>query len=409
MQPQPEKCVRNYNEYAGLRTPIPLPPGIISIETSSSSEAEHDEVVRRGIELVNIIIDEILGPNNKLTGPGVVLPSVSFVPTDPAHPGRAGYFRPNQNAIYIIQDKIRSGYLGQTKVFIHEYIHFLSHNGLDTNEQVCAQTPIATRNNVGFSRNFGLDIRDGKENDLTDQYFLAFNEAVTEQLAIDIFPGVHETYKDYRGLLNQVIDDVVTRGLGSKDTNGVFQPWTPEDIKMYIYRCFFRGDLDGFTGLLQTTYSEHNITEQQFGLMTHKNDLPSLVAKELATSGPNGPPPTPAQVAVAIQRRLNAKTPDDYVTDVITDNPDSDPFGAEYDTYVKENGIASSTTLEVDGTKYEIDNCGLIIYRGEHASSLLEEIRANFDKLLADLRLGKIDEQSVINLICKPSERYLTF
>lgn len=399
MQPQPEKCVRNYNEYAGLRTPIPLPPGVISIETSSSSEAEHDEVVRRGIELVNKKIDEILGPNNKLTGPGVVLPSVSFVPTDPTHPGWAGCFRPDQNTIYIIQDKIKSGHLGQTKVFIHEYIHFLSHNGLDTNEQVSAERPIATRNNVGFSRNFGLDIRDGKENDLTFQYFLAFSEAVTEQLAIDIFPGVHETYGDYRGLLNQVIGDAVTRGLGSKDATGVFQPWKPEEIKMYIYRCFFRGDLDSFTGLLQTTYSEYNITEQQFGLMTHKNDLPSLVAKELAKSGPKGPPPTPAQVAVAIQRRLDAKTPDDYVTDVITDHPDSDPFGAEYDAYIKNYGIAPNTTLEVDGTAYEIDNCGLIIYRGEHALLLLEEIRTNFDRLLADLRLGKIDEQSVINLI----------
>lgn len=399
MQPQPEKCVRNYNEYAGLRTPIPLPPGIISIETSSSSEAEHDEVVRRGIELVNTKIDEIFGPNNKLTGPDVVLPTVSFVLTDPAHPGRAGYFRPDRNAIYIIQDKIRSGYLGQTKVFIHEYIHFLSHNGLDTNEQVSAQTPIATRNNVGFSRNFGLDIRDGKENNLTDQYFLAFNEAVTEQLAVDIFPGVHETYGNYRGLLNQVIDDVVTRGLGSKDATGVFQPWTFEAVKMYIYRCFFRGDLDGFTGLLQITYSEYGITEQQFGLMTHKNDLPSLVAKELAKSGPKGPPPTPAQVAVAIQRRLDAKTPDDYFTDVITDDPDSDPFGAEYDAYVKDNGIASSTTLEVDGTEYEIDNCGLIIYREEDSSSLLKDIRADFDRLLDDLRLEKIDKQSVINLI----------
>ena len=168
---------------------------------------------------------------------------------------------------------------------------------------------------------------------------------------------------------------------------------------MYIYRCFFRGDLDGFTGLLQITYSEYGITEQQFGLMTHKNDLPSLVAKELAKSGPKGPPPTPAQVAVAIQRRLDAKTPDDYFTDVITDDPDSDPFGAEYDAYVKDNGIASSTTLEVDGTEYEIDNCGLIIYREEDSSSLLKDIRADFDRLLDDLRLEKIDKQSVINLI----------
>jgi hypothetical protein len=133
--------------------------------------------------------------------------------------------------------------------------------------------------------------------------------------------------------------------------------------------------------------------------MTNKNDLPSLVAKELAKSGPKGPPPTPAQVAIAVQRRLDAKTPDDYVTDVITDDPDSDPFGTEYDAYIKNYGVVASETIEVNGTEYEVDNCGLIIYRGEDASPLLEEIRADFDKLLADLRLGKIDKQSVINLI----------
>ena len=398
MQPQPEKTCDNYNEFNGARRPVSVPRAAL-LQTEAPLMSEHELIVNDGISRVNAKVNEILGDNNELTSGKLTAPTVRFLASDTERPDWAGYFSSDKNMITLNLSSIEGGSLGKTKVFIHEYLHFLSHNGRDDSEQVGLNLPISRSNNVGFRRELGLDIREGKENQLTHHYFLSFNEAVTEQLAIDIFPGVHETYEDYRGLLNQVIDDAVTRGLGSKDATGVFQPWTSGEVKMYIYRCFFRGDLDGFTGLLQTTYSEYSITEQQFGLMTHKNDLPSLVAKELAKSGPKGPPPTPAQVAVAIQRRLNAKTPDDYVTDVITDDPDSDPFGAEYDAYIKNNSIAFSTMLEVDGTEYKIDNCGLIIYQGEYASSLLEKIRSYFDNLLTDLRLKKIDKQSVTNLI----------
>jgi len=217
MQYDPEKTTGNYNEYQGAQPGVASEKGLFRLELDNEQQRpEAEQVVRTGVELVNARIDEILGKGNKLTGRNFDPPTVRFAASLPEYPNWSGYFSPDKNMITIITGKI-VGLAGQTKVFIHEYIHFLSHNGWDEGEQLDLDSPIAEGNNVGFRRFFGLDIREGKKGKVTSDYFLAFNEAVTEQLAIDIFPDVHETYADYRGLFNQVLDDAVVRGLGSRD------------------------------------------------------------------------------------------------------------------------------------------------------------------------------------------------
>lgn len=237
-------------------------------------------------------------------------------------------------------------------------------------------------NNVGFSRYFGLDIRKGKEGEETSDYFLAFNEAVTEQLAIDILPDVHESYADYRGLLNQVIDDAAAEKIGAVDKGGVFQSWSREQIKNYIYECFFTGDLGGFTGLLQTVYEKYSISEQQFGLMTHRDDIPSVIENGWTGTHPDSPPPSPAQIRSMVQRRLDRKTPDDYITDIINSEQNEKDYGAEYDNHLRRNNIVPSRKEIIGDKEYDVDSQGYIIYRGEDASSKLNYIRAELDTLL---------------------------
>ncbi len=388
MQHEPEKLLGNYNEFHGVQPGTDFQPGVFQVIRGQEQHAAEPElIVQKGVELVNAKVDEILGSDNALTRENLPFPEVHFMAASAEYPKWAGYFSSAENKIAIITGKIKDDPVSQMKVFVHEYVHFLSHNSWDDSERVTEHSPITQNNNVGFRRFFGLDIRAGKEGELTSDYFVAFNEATTEMLASDILPGVHETYGDYLGLLDQVITDAITLGLGSEDETGAFQPWSKDDFKNYIYTCFFKGDLAGFTTLLKSIYKKYNISEQQFGLMTHRDDLPTVI--EQTSSEPGTPPPSPFRVAMLVQKRLNSKTPNDYVTDVICPEPggDGDPdqikYGAEYDNHVKEHGVRYSQTQTIDGKEYQLDNFGYIVYRGEGAAQILDMIRAELDDLLA--------------------------
>lgn len=399
MQKDPEKTVDNFNEYRGAVLPILRAAGVIELRADSRLP-ELQAIVTTGIQLVNDKITEILGGGNQLTRGDLIFPSVRFVAAEPDRPGIAGYFLPIGNAITLVTDKIADNPRDRTKVFIHEYVHFLSHNGRDHGERVSAQQPLACRNNVGFSRGASLDIREGKEGKLTTDYFRSFNEAVTEQLAIDILPGVHETYSDYRGLLDQVIDDAVTRGFGAKNESGVFMAWSRDQFKHYMYRCFLQGNLEGLTNLLKGVYKGYDISEQQFGLMTNKADLPSVIKAQWK---PGGPPPPPAQVVLVLQQRLDAKTPADYPTDINPEpgNGDGKGKGGEsvysgaYEDFIRENEIVPTVRTTIGGREYDIDTSGLVIYRGREAQMILDSIRTEFDSLLKRLSHGKITEAEV--------------
>lgn len=395
MQNNPEKTVDNYNEFRSVR---PLNVSLRDVVELDRTNDQH-EIIETGTRLVNAKVGEILGPNNKLTSGNLSLPTTMFIETDPVNPNYAGYFDSNKNEIVIITGNTKDQF-DRTKVYVHEYIHFLSHNGRDDSERVDKNSPIATNNNVGFRRSIGLDIRKGKEGEHTRDYFLAFNEAVTEQLAIDVFPDANEAYKDYRGLLNQAIDDAVTRGLGTENKDGIFQPWSREMVKNFIYRCFFKGDLSNFTQLLQKTYDKYNISEQQFGLMTHRDDLPSLVEKHITSNHPNDPPPSTNQVVIMVQERLDNKTPEDYVTDIDPDLGPDDPdgeiqFGTEYDTYVKESDFKFSHKVNFNNEDYDIDNSGYVIYSGDRSVSVFKYIKEELDKLLAKAGNEGIDAVSI--------------
>lgn len=394
MQNEPEKTAGNYNELRSEQPIVALPKGVIELQSEPSQAEAWQQVIQTGLRLVNAKVDEVLGEGNQLTKGQFVFPHVRLVQTEIEHPNWAGYFMSYQNEITLITGSIAENSQAQTKVFIHEYLHFLCHNGRDDHEWSAGNVPIAEGNNVGFRRHFGLDIREGREGDLTTDYFLSFNEAVTEQLAIDILPGVHETYGDYRGLLNQVIDDAVTRRLGSKNQDGSFTAWSGEQVKNYIYSCFFRGDLAGFTQLLKTTYADYDVSEQQFGLMTSREDLPSVIKNKLHDGNPGGPPPSPSQVALVVRQRLNAKTPADYVTDIISPYPGGDQ-GGEYDTFIRTQNITVSRKEVIEGVVYDIDTQGLIIHRGSDAADRLGYIREVLDELLTQLHNGEITAADV--------------
>lgn len=397
MQKDPEKVLHNFNEFQGTSHAWTSVGGVIGLQPEVVDVQERQRIIDTGIGLVNAKVDEILGAGNKLTDGNVTPPTTRFVEADPRYPNWAGYFSPSRNEIVVMAGKVKDS-LSRTKVFVHEYIHFLSHNGRDDVEQITESSPISRKNNVGFHRDSGLDIREGKEGARTSDYFLAFNEAVTEQLAIDILPSAYETYNDYRGLLAQVIKDVVAQGLGSPDKSGIFKAWSEEQVKQYIYKSFFKGDLDGFTKLLQTTYREYDLSERQFGLMTHRDDLPSVIESNWRAGNPNSPPPSPTQVAARVQKRLNSKTPDDYLSDISRSEPGSgnpDAYGLEYDTYVIENHIEVSHREVIGGAEYDIDNLGYVVYKGRDASLVLGKVRADLDVLLKMAARGEVDVAQV--------------
>lgn len=398
MQNDPEKTLGNYNEFLSAR-----PAGSIPGQPPEGHEAgEQQWIIDTGIRLVNNKVDEILGKHNQLTTGDLDLPKTTFIDTLPEHPNWSGYFSAFRNEIVVVTDKTKNR-AARVKVFVHEYLHFLSHNGRDDREQVDANSPLSEGNNVGFRRNRGLDIRKGNEGQITHDYFLSFNEAVTEQLAIDIMPGIHETYGDYRGLLNQVIDDVTTQGLGTQNSDGTILPWPRQQVKDYIYSCFFRGDLSGFTQLLQTTYQKYDISEQQFGLMTHKDDLPSMIEEKWREVYPDDPPLAPTIVSAMVQARLDNKTPDDYITDVIGPEPGDDDdenmqllkYGTAYDTYVRDAEIVPTNSKVESTEEYNLDSIGYIIYHGEAAASMFRNIKAILDDMLIKAGNGEIDPATI--------------
>lgn len=406
MQEQPKKTIGNYNELVGeISHATLLPRGIIEYETEGNTDEGWQEVISTGLELLYDTVDQILGSDNNLTSESFSHPRVIVLDTHPDNPNISGYFSSANNEIVLIDDKIKRSTLHRTKVFIHEFIHFLSHNGRDDDEQVNSDSPLAHNNNVGFRRTFGYDIRPNSANDTTGHYFLAFNEAVTEQLAIDILPGVHETYVDYRELLQQVIVDAVESDLISKNEDGLFIPWSGQDYKNYIYRCFFKGDLSGFSNLLNTIYSKYGLSEQQFGLMTNRYDLPTVIERQIVKANPNDPPTAPSVVALKVQERLDNKTPSDYITDII----DSDPrdgggatenlYGLEYDDFLTANNITVSSRGYFEGVEHDFDSAGFVVYRGDQAFSLLANITKVFDDLLTKVEKREISKTNVSELV----------
>jgi hypothetical protein len=397
MQNEPEKTVGNYNELRSEHTPIALPTGVIKLYTGEEQFDDWQVIIATSLELVSNKVREVLGENNQLTNGPVALPSVTLLQTDPEHPNWAGYFSWHTNETTLVLDKIEPEFISRLKVSVHEFFHFMSHNGRDDTEQAGDDVPISEHNNIGFSRNFGRDIREGREGKLTSDYFVSYNEAITELLARDVVPGVHETYGDYIGLTDQVIDDAVALKLGTQNEFGTHIPWSRDQIKNHIYALYFRGDLAGFTNLLQTIYAKFDITEQQFGLMTNKDDLPSIIEKKLIHDNPGGPPPAPSKVAQLVQQRLNAKKPSDYPTDTIDRDPRNgggateSKYGSEYDEFVESNNITISKKENVGGTQYDMDNTGLIIYHGEEAKMRLSYITDVFDSLLVMLERGEVD------------------
>ncbi len=376
MQPSPEKRNACLNEVYGTRRLVYLPRGVLELDVDNSEEYRLASVAW---QLVANKINQLLGQGNRLTVGDQDKPVVNFKDAEPDMPHFAGYFDSSTNRVVILREHINKPE-DTIKIAVHEFLHYFSHIGRDYSEGI--QTPIAKRNNVGFRRTFGLDIRAGKEGQLTSDYFLSFNEAVTEMLAIETYPDGYETYDDYRELINQVIDDVVVKGLGS-NRGDVFVPWSRDEVKMYIYRCYLRGDLDGFSCLLQKTYEEYNLSEQQFGLMTHKNDLPSVVASRIRQNNPGTPPP-PTQVALIVQQRLDAKKPSDYITDELMEEGINAKYGREYDEFIAKQGIKTTHRENIEGKVFEIDSQGLIIYRGELAAELFSYIRTALELMLND-------------------------
>lgn len=448
MQEEPKKTVGSYNEFVGKPEVVDKANSAEAFDYSKYTP-EQQAMIKDGLSLVHQKITKLLGYyGDELIRTKLHMPNIRFIPDDPSIPDCTGLFRPNENEILILTDRIGNDHAETMEVFVHEYVHFLAHNGHDDNELKDGNiTEISKRNNIGFNRH-GIDIRKGREGQATNDYFLSFNEAVTEQLTIDLFPDRPDTevYIEYRGLLNQVIEDAVAQGYAPENAVGYrVKPWTHDQVKDFIYRCFFKGDLNGFTNFLSSVYKAYSISEQQFGLMTSKYDLPSVISMGISPDAPAGPdtppkspglanhfadapvtpddsphtpgspphkprgPLPPSYIAAKVQERLDNKTPDDYITDVIINKPgpsgvDSDSavdkkdetdYGSEYDGIISSYGV-SPTDEKLEGIDFQTDNGGFIIYRGDTAKMLFDSIKDELHAQIARYIAGdKISIQEI--------------
>src|SRR5581483_7130539 len=209
------------------------------------------------------------------------------------------------------------------------YFHYLSHqsSSLQDNQLHIKRIGVDT---------LADDIREANEGIPTWDYFLSYNEAITEQLTIetlqkitsDIFMGEHgvtvgfyKTYPQYRDLLGKVMDDAIRYGATS-----LARP----DLWRSICRGYLTGEMRPLIRLIHTTYP--GIRAKEFGLMTHVDDLPH--AGEFITVPPDDrfPPRRPYRVSTdyldRLHARLNGKTNQDYVHDLGLPPPPPPPAGA---------------------------------------------------------------------------------
>ena len=218
-----------------------------------------------------------------------------------------------------------------TKVFMHEYFHFLSNQyGLSRGD-----TPNSVR--VGF-RFLGKDIREQNKGKLTRDYFLSFNEGVTEMLALETFGLIsqdshfiksdgqavrpHEAYKGYRELVDRFMDDAI-----EYEATGL----SKADLWRMITKGYINGDLKHLTALVRSTYP--GISIREFGLITDASELPTREDFVWTPSNGGGGknPRLSSSYLQKLRIKLQAKPKSDYDTDInsgpLPPDPPSTPEG----------------------------------------------------------------------------------
>jgi hypothetical protein len=292
------------------------------------------------------------------------------------------------------------------KVLTHEFFHFFSHQaaGLRDNTRVHMKR-------VGVNT-IGQDIRSGKEGKLTWDYFVAFDEAITEELAIQTFDSIRgyvdfrmpggrpaapgETYRGYRELLDAVLQDAIQYGTVEGSL---------ADAQKLVFKGYLAGDAIALAKLAHRTYPGMHLKE--LGLMTSVDDLPTN-RDYVRPDDPRAPKPPPAKSLKGmvlsqdyldrLRDRIRGKTDAEYHSDVVKgptapSSPGSPPplaGAASVPIGAGETGTGDAPDTPDDPESPDVPGIPEVGLFGQFR----EEVRQNREDLIADmgLRRDKVGE-----------------
>jgi hypothetical protein len=223
---------------------------------------------------------EISNPLPKASSPYIDLLDQRGISAYYGDPGAGtaigGVYYPSRNQILINTERRSTDspedLANFAKVFLHEYFHFLSSQYSRINSKTL------TIQRVGVMA-LGEDIREKSQGELTWDYFLSFNEALTEMLAIKAREKIindpifkrpdgtqapsYTTYHGYRHLTNKVLEDSIRYGATDMSKDEVFN---------FVARGYLMGELKPLIELVRATYP--GLSMREFGLMTKASELP---------------------------------------------------------------------------------------------------------------------------------------
>lgn len=298
-----------------------------SIEPVALSERQRHAMHELALPAIADTVSDILGASERLSMPGAAYVSLLTGEDFAAYSGRpvgavAGTYYSARNQILINQANHSTDSAEDLayfiKVFVHEDFHFLS-DQFSSLERGSRHLQIQR---VGV-HTLGEDIREKKRGELTWDYFLSFNEAITEMLAIEAYEKIAQNvvfidrdgntaipfkaYPEYRNLANTVMEDAIRYGATDLSKRNLWR---------YIARANLTGDMRSLMELVRATYP--GLSMREFGLITKASELPQESDFVWQPAGPDGGggPTLSEEYLTRLRDTLNGKPASDYVSDV---------------------------------------------------------------------------------------------
>lgn len=310
---------------------------IDAVSPLALSPNQSSAITRLAQPAIAATVADILGIDEPLILPDAAHVSLLTKEDFEEYHGRwAGVYSPGRNQITINQ----GGHLVDTaeslarfiKIFMHEDFHYLS----DQSAEIVARSfgfDYLQILRIGFMT-LGEDLRAASLGQMTWDYYLAPNEAITEMLAIDAYARIADhpifelpgggqaapfnAYPGYRDMVVKVMSDAIDYRATRLSRR---------DLWRFIGRGYLTGDLRPLMQVVHATYP--GLSMREFGLITRADELPQrsdFVRQDPDDGGPDSPGPWTVSPEYRARLRgvVSRKPRSDYETDVVTP-PDVPP------------------------------------------------------------------------------------
>lgn len=361
------------------------------VDTIDFSKRQQRAIEEYAIPAIRGTLMSVLGTDERVDLPGTVhvslLAQEEFEKYRGAGGRVAGTYYSTRNQIVINQGEHKTdapedlAYL--TKVYLHERFHHISeqYSSLEAGRHLQIRR-------IGFHA-LGEDIREANKGQLTWDYFLAINEAITEKLAIEAYDKIahfpffakangqpaspFKAYPEYRELLETVMSDAVHYRV----TDG-----TRAELWQQVASSYLTGDIKPLIDLVHATYP--GLSMREFGLITKASELPRQSDfVPVPGGGPDGGDSWTLsdEYLTWLRNHINGKPTSDYVTDLppppMPPNPPASPAGIAFRQEIRQHKEAMMQVAQfapnqegqiVDslGLPVSVDMNGNVVHRNEH-------------------------------------------